>query len=87
MVLACTHYPLLSRKIRAYLPQGVTLLSQGELVGASLADYLHRHTDMDARISKNGDCRFLTTENPVKFDELASLFTGYDIASSHIELH
>lgn len=86
VVLACTHYPLLSRKIRAYLPQGVTLLSQGELVGASLADYLHRHPDMDARISKNGHCRFLTTENPGKFDELASLFTGYDIASSHIEL-
>lgn len=86
VVLGCTHYPLLSPKIRKYLPEGVTLLSQGELVGMSLADYMRRHPDMYARISKGGTCRFLTTENPAKFDELASLFTGYPIASTHIEL-
>lgn len=87
VVLACTHYPLLTPKIRRYLPPGVTLLSQGDLVGHSLADYMRRHPDMYDRISKTGTCRFLTTENPGKFDELASLFTGYDITSTHIELN
>lgn len=86
VVLACTHYPLLEKKIRNYLPAGVSLLSQGELVGHSLANYMRRHPDMYARISKGGGCNFLTTENAGKFDELASLFTGYDIHASHIEL-
>lgn len=86
VVLACTHYPLLIDKIRKYLPKGVRLLSQGELVAESLADYMRRHPDMYARISKRGGCRFLTTESAAKFDELASLFTGYDIGSTHIEL-
>lgn len=86
VVLACTHYPLLIDKIRKYLPEEVRLLSQGELVAESLADYMRRHPDMYARISKGGSCRFLTTESAAKFDELASLFTGYDIGSTHIEL-
>lgn len=86
VVLACTHYPLLAPKIRKYMPPNIKLLSQGELVGKSLAEYMKRHPDMYARISRHGDCRFLTTENVNKFNELASLFTGYDIDCSHIEL-
>jgi len=86
VVLGCTHYPLLEKKIRKYLPQGVALLSQGGPVGRSLADYMRRHPDMYSRISKSGRCDFLTTENADKFDELANLFTGYDIHAAHIEL-
>lgn len=86
VVLGCTHYPLLINKIRQYLPEGVQLLAQGDLVGRSLADYLKRHPEMRSRISQGGECRFLTTENAGKFDELACLFTGYDIHAAHIEL-
>jgi glutamate racemase len=32
LLMACTHYPLLEQKIRQYLPQGVQLLSQGEIL-------------------------------------------------------
>ncbi|MCM1006113.1 MAG: glutamate racemase [Prevotella sp.] len=86
VVLACTHYPLLIDKIKQYLPEGVTLLSQGELTGRSLADYMRRHPDMYARVSKGGGVQFLTTENADKFNEAAITFTGYDIKSTHIEL-
>lgn len=86
VVLGCTHYPLLARKIRQVLPGDINLLSQGELVGHSLAQYMQRHPDMYARISKQGRCDFITTENTDKFNELAGLFTGYPIQSKHIEL-
>lgn len=86
VVLACTHYPLLIDKIRKVLPAGISLLSQGELVGHSLADYMKRHPQMYESISKQGRCEFITTENTTKFDELAGLFTGYPIESKHIEL-
>ncbi|MCM1319600.1 MAG: glutamate racemase [Muribaculaceae bacterium] len=86
VVLGCTHYPLLAGKIRQYLPDGVTLLSQGELVGRSLADYMRRHPDMYASISKGGTVTFRTTENAAKFNELARTFTGYPIDAIHIEL-
>ena len=34
LVLGCTHYPLLIEKIKAFLPEGITLFSQGEYVAA-----------------------------------------------------
>ena len=32
VLLGCTHYPLLRKKIQQYLPAGVNLLSQGKIV-------------------------------------------------------
>ena len=43
ILLACTHYPLLLHKIEAHLPPGIKVISQGEIIAASLADYLQRH--------------------------------------------
>lgn len=74
LVLGCTHYPLLVDKIRKYLPAGVQVFAQGEYVANSLKNYLVRHPEMDERLTKNGDRRFLTTESANKFSETASLF-------------
>lgn len=74
LVLGCTHYPLLVNKIRALLPPGITVFSQGEHVADSLKNYLYRHPEMDERLTKGGHCRFLTTESADKFTEAASLF-------------
>ena len=71
VILGCTHYPLLIDKIRREIGSRATIVTQGELVGASLADYLRRHPEMDAKCTKGGSCEFLTTENPDKFTELA----------------
>lgn len=74
IILGCTHYPLLLDKIKAFTPTHVRIIAQGEYVAQSLRDYLNRHTEMDARCSKNGTCRFLTTESESKFEESASIF-------------
>src|SRR3984957_12209239 len=58
----CTHYPLLREKIAACLPAGSQLISQGEIVADSLADYLQRHPEIEDRISRSGTSpRFYTT--------------------------
>ena len=74
LVLGCTHYPLLLKKIRQFTPEHIQLVPQGEYVAHSLQDYLKRHPEMDARCSKNGISRFLTTESTAKFEESASIF-------------
>ncbi|WP_297949431.1 glutamate racemase [uncultured Porphyromonas sp.] len=74
IVLACTHYPLLRQKIKRLITPSITVVSQGEYVASSLQDYLGRHTDMDARLSKGGSIRYLTTEQADKFAEKASVF-------------
>ena len=52
LLLACTHYPLLREKIQEYLPVGVKLVSQGEIVAESLEDYLLRHPEIETACSK-----------------------------------
>lgn len=86
LLLGCTHYPILLPKIHAYAPEGVKVLAQGEIVGKSLADYLRRHPEMDAKCTKGGDVEYLTTENAEIFNRLASLFTGKNVKSTRITL-
>lgn len=86
VILGCTHYPLLLEKIRKYLPAGVSLVLQGEITGASLADYLRRHPEMECRITRNASCRYLTTESASRFSEMASVFLSTQVDAEHITL-
>ena len=87
VLLACTHYPLLREKIAACLPAGSQLISQGEIVADSLADYLHRHPEMEERISKSGSSpRFYTTDSTEDFDNHAGIFYGKLLRSTHVLL-
>lgn len=86
MVLACTHYPLLMPKIRQYTPSGINVVTQGEIVAESLEDYLSRHVEVAAKCTNGGCCRFMTTENPEKFTELAALFLDSPVTAEHIVL-
>lgn len=79
VVLGCTHYPLLLSKIRHYLPQSVRIVSQGEIVAESLADYLDRHTEIACRCSKQGRRDFYTTEKADIFNRSAAIFYGREI--------
>ncbi|GHT62119.1 glutamate racemase [Bacteroidia bacterium] len=86
LVLACTHYPLLEKKIREYLPEGIRLVSQGKLVAESLEDYLRRHPEIESECSKNGTCRFYTTESEAKFASMAALFLKGEIEAERVNL-
>lgn len=86
IVLACTHYPLLIDKIRQFLPSGIRLVPQGQLVAERLKDYLQRHPEIESLCSKNSSRRFYTTESSEHFDNKASIFLGNNVSSIHIEL-
>ncbi len=86
LLLACTHYPLLKEKIQQYLPDGVQLISQGEIVAESLKDYLHRHPEIESRISREGKRLFYTTDSTEDFDNHATTFFGEAVKSNHIDL-
>ena len=86
VVLACTHYPILYPKIRKAVPESIKVVKQGDIVARSLRDYLDRHPEMERRITRGGDCRYFTTENPEKFTGLASVFLEQPVKVSHIDL-
>jgi len=86
LLLACTHYPLLADKIRAFIPKGVNIVSQGAIVAKSLARYLESHPDLAQKCSQSGQLSFYTTDNPQAFELQASSFFGQKIAAKHTDL-
>lgn len=87
IILGCTHYPLLLPKIKQYVPKGIHIVSQGELVANSLQDYLKRHPEMDARCTRGGTYTYFTTEAEEKFADSASTFLNESIQVSHLDLN
>ena len=79
IILGCTHYPILLDKIRKYVPQEITVLTQGSAVASSLKEYLNRHPEMDSLCTKGGTSKFFTTESDGKFGNQASLFLNRHI--------
>ncbi|MFA6854114.1 MAG: glutamate racemase, partial [Bacteroidales bacterium] len=86
IILGCTHYPLLMEKIRRYLPENISIISQGEVVAYSLKDYLRRHPEIDEKCTKGGTTRYFTTDSPDKFTHQASIFLEEQIVAEYAML-
>jgi glutamate racemase len=86
IMLGCTHYPLVEEKIKALIPDGISIVSQGEIVAKSLANYLLRHPEMNEKCTLGGSIRYLTTESVEKFASSASVFLNEEIRAEHVEL-
>lgn len=100
IILGCTHFPLLLPKIEHQLKiltaqlsivnrqlTTIKLVPQGQYIASSLEDYLRRHPEMDARLTRGGTCQYLTTESATKFRESASLFLNEEVTVQHIALN
>lgn len=72
-VLGCTHYPILEDVFQDALGPQVQVYSQGQLVAASLEDYLRRHPDMRGGA---GPTRLLTTGDADAVSLAATRFLG-----------
>ena len=86
ILLACTHYPLLVPKIEKFLPNGIRMVSQGDIVAKSLVDYLDRHEEMKSQLGINHLRSFYTTGECKVFDEHASVFFDDQVTSLSIDV-
>lgn len=86
VLLACTHYPLLLKKIEEYMPVDIRVISQGDIVATSLADYLNRHPQMDGRLTKGGSLQFFTTDNAEDFEKKGASFFGRPLKARQVHL-
>ena len=86
VLLGCTHYPLIEREIRKYLPKQIQLITQGQIIASSLEDYLQRHQDINSKCLKDGNISFFTTDNTRDFNIQSGRFFGKEVQSTHIDL-
>lgn len=71
LILGCTHYPLLKTVFRRVLSEKVRVVSQDELMGAKLKDYLRRHIEIDICLSRNAERKILVSNLNNHYQEVA----------------
>lgn len=72
IVLGCTHYGALKVAIKHQIGDSLVVIAQEEIVPDKLADYLSRHPEIEARLSRNRDQEFLVTQITPHFKAVAS---------------
>lgn len=87
IILGCTHYPLLEKKIRQFCPPNIRIIAQGKYIAESLSDYLHRHTNMETQLTKGGTCRYFTTDSVDMVSAKMSVFLNKNITVNPITLN
>jgi glutamate racemase len=83
ILLACTHYPVLTEKIKSFLPANINVVSQGNIVADALKMYLQNHPEMLANCSQNKTVSFFTTDSTADFDKHATAFYQSVVKSEH----
>ena len=83
LVLGCTHYPLLSELIGAYMGAGVQLIDTGRECASALMKLLQAQ-DLLAETGAQGEQRYYVSDSPEDFAELAEVFLGRAVAG-HVE--
>jgi glutamate racemase len=86
ILLGCTHYPLLVPRIRAALPAGIEVLTQGPIVADRLQDWLRRHPEMETRLGRGGERRFLTTDDAGWFAARGTALLRQPITAERVHL-
>ena len=86
ILLACTHYPLLIKKIRQFTSESIKIISQGEIVAESFKNYLVIHPEIEKNCSKNGRIELYTTDSEEDFDRHSAVFFGRALKSKHINI-
>lgn len=79
LLLACTHYSGLLPEIKHIMPKSTYIPEPGEIIAASLKDYLIRHPELLISKSKNPQRRYLVTDDNNNFHALGEIFLGQKI--------
>jgi glutamate racemase len=76
LILGCTHYPFLQKDIERIMGKNCKVLDGPEIVAGKLEDYLHRHPEIEARVTRNGKNAYFTTDDPERFRRFGEKFLG-----------
>jgi glutamate racemase len=75
VLLGCTHYGVAASLIGAAMP-GVRIVAQEDVVPGRLEDYLRRHPEIEERLKRSGDRRYLLTDVLEHYSQLACSLIG-----------
>jgi len=79
LILACTHYPLMKKEFSRIMGKKVKLIESGITSAYSLKKYLQKHLEIELKLSKTSSRMFLTTDDPISFQNFVEKHFGMKI--------
>jgi glutamate racemase len=79
LILGCTHYSLLKNEISFLTGEGVSLISQDEIIPDKLINYLNRHPELDEKIDRNRKIVFYVSDKTQSYCNTANQIFGRNI--------
>jgi len=71
LILGCTHYPILLKEFRKTMGKKVRVLNSSQIIAQKLKDYLERHPEIDKKLTKNREVKYLVTDLTQNFQEMS----------------
>ena len=71
LILACTHYELIEKKIRERVSGKIKIISEGKVVKEKLKTYLIRHPRIEKKLEKKGTSIYYVTDLNDRYQQLA----------------
>jgi glutamate racemase len=81
LILGCTHYPFLYKDFCRMMGKRVQVLHPGEILAASLKNYLERHPEIETLLTRKGTRQYGTTDDGEKFQKMGSEFLGFALSN------
>ncbi len=86
LILGCTHYPFLIKPFRQICGKNIIVLDSAKIVADKLADYLDRHPEMEKKIIRGSERKYLVTDVTENFRQIAEDWLGEKINLEKIKL-
>lgn len=76
LILGCTHYGFLEKKIGKIMGSHVSIISEEKVVPPKLSSYLQKHKEIENKLRRGNSVQFYSTDLTDKFQILGSSFFG-----------
>ena len=77
LILGCTHYPIIKKKLKNFLPNNINYVTSGVPVAKTLEGYLAKNNLYNS--IDNSSIKFYVSDNLDKFKRLGSQFSNNPI--------
>lgn len=84
LVLGCTHYGAIRGQLQAQT--SAKIIASEDVLPAKLVDYLNRHPEIDSRLSRGGERRYLVTDLGPGYGEIVRRLVGREIPLEEVSL-
>lgn len=76
LILGCTHYGILEKKIRNIIGPDIAMVSEAKVVPGKLKAYLTKHCEIEEMLGRHSDVHFYSTDRTDNFRVLGSKLFG-----------